>query len=176
MLFIQLTGLSGSGKTTIANGVKIILEDKGFHVEVIDGDVYRKKLCSDLGFSKEDRNENIRRLGFVSNRFAVNGVISILAAINPYEEIRKELSLYGTHVKTVWIHCDLDTLIRRDTKQLYKRAFLSDDHPEKIKNLSGINDPYETPLNPDLVVNTGIESEEESINLLAEFIIKEIKD
>ncbi|HET9432305.1 MAG TPA: adenylyl-sulfate kinase, partial [Chitinophagaceae bacterium] len=91
-------------------------------------------------------------------------------------EIRKELSLYGTHVKTVWIHCDLDTLIRRDTKQLYKRAFLSDDHPEKIKNLSGINDPYETPLNPDLVVNTGIESEEESINLLAEFIIKEIKD
>lgn len=176
MLFIQLTGLSGSGKTTIANGVKIILEDKGFHVEVIDGDVYRKKLCSDLGFSKEDRNENIRRLGFVSNRFAVNGVISILAAINPYEEIRKELSLYGTHVKTVWIHCDLDTLIRRDTKQLYKRAFLSDDHPEKIKNLSGMNDPYETPLNPDLVVNTGIESEEESINLLAEFIIKEIKD
>lgn len=176
MLFIQLTGLSGSGKTTIANGVKIILEDKGFHVEVIDGDVYRKKLCSDLGFSKEDRNENIRRLGFVSNRFAVNGVISILAAINPYEEIRKELSLYGSYVKTVWIRCDLETLIRRDTKQLYKKAFLSDDHPEKIKNLSGVNDPYEAPLHPDLVINTGIESAEESINILAEFIIKEIQD
>lgn len=176
MLFIQLTGLSGSGKTTIANGVKIILEDKGFRVEVIDGDVYRKKLCSDLGFSKEDRNENIRRLGFVSNRFAVNRVISILAAINPYEEIRKELSLYGPYVKTVWINCDLETLIKRDTKQLYRKAYLSDDHPEKIKNLSGVNDPYEIPLNPDLVIYTGIESEEESINILAEFIIKEIKD
>jgi len=176
MLFIQLTGLSGSGKSTIANGVKNILEKKGFSVEVIDGDVYRKKLCADLGFSKEDRNENIRRLGSVSNQFAVNGVISILAAINPYEEIRKELSLYGPHVKTVWIHCDIDILIKRDTKQLYKKAFLPDDHPEKIKTLSGVNDPYETPVNPDLVIDTGIESEEDSISMLVEFIIEEIKD
>lgn len=171
MLFIQLTGLSGSGKSTIANGVKEMLQNNGFRVEVIDGDVYRKKLCPDLGFSKEDRNENIRRLGFVSNKFAENGIISILAAINPYEEMRKELTFYGLHVKTVWINCDLNTLIKRDTKQLYKKALLPDDHPDKINNLSGINDPYEPPETPGLVINTSYESEETSIRILYDFIV-----
>jgi len=175
MLFIQLTGLSGSGKSTIAIGVKKLLESNGFHVEVIDGDIYRKKLCPDLGFSKEDRHENIRRLGFVSNKFAENGIISILAAINPYEEIRKELSLYGPHVKTVWIDCNLDLLVKRDTKQLYKKAMLPDNHPDKIKNLTGVNDPYEAPENPGLTINTGIESEETSIRILFDYIMQNIK-
>jgi adenylylsulfate kinase len=176
MLFIQLTGLSGSGKSTIANGVKALLQSSGFGVEVIDGDVYRKKLCPDLGFSKEDRNENIRRLGFVSSKFAEHGIISILAAINPYEEIRKELSLYGSHVKTVWINCDLDILIKRDTKQLYKKAMLPDDHPDKVKNLTGVNDPFETPENADLVINTGNESEEASIKILYDYIVEMVKN
>ena len=175
MLFIQLTGLSGSGKSTIAKGVKELLKSNDMHVEVIDGDIYRKKLCPDLGFSKEDRHENIRRLGFVSNKFAVNGIVSILAAINPYEEIRKELSMYGPHVKTVWINCDLDILIQRDTKQLYKKAMLPDDHPDKVKNLTGVNDPYESPENADLIINTGFESEESSIKLLYDFIIDAVK-
>lgn len=176
MLFIQLTGLSGSGKSTIANGVKALLQSSGFRVEVIDGDVYRKKLCPDLGFSKADRNENIRRLGFVSSKFAEHGIISILAAINPYEEIRKELSLYGSHVKTVWINCDLDILIKRDTKQLYKKAMLPDDHPDKVKNLTGVNDPFETPENADLVINTGNESEEASIKILYDYIVEMVKN
>ena len=175
MLFIQLTGLSGSGKSTIAKGVKELLKSNDMHVEVIDGDIYRQKLCPDLGFSKEDRHENIRRLGFVSNKFAVNGIVSILAAINPYEEIRKELSMYGPHVKTVWINCDLDILIQRDTKQLYKKAMLPDDHPDKVKNLTGVNDPYESPENADLIINTGFESEESSIKLLYDFIIDSVK-
>ena len=175
MLFIQLTGLSGSGKSTIAKGVKELLKSNEMHIEVIDGDIYRKKLCPDLGFSKEDRHENIRRLGFVSNKFAVNGIVSILAAINPYEEIRKELSMYGPHVKTVWINCDLDILIQRDTKQLYKKAMLPDDHPDKVKNLTGVNDPYESPENADLIINTGFESEESSIKLLYDFIIDAVK-
>ena len=175
MLFIQLTGLSGSGKSTIAKGVKELLKSNDMHVEVIDGDIYRQKLCPDLGFSKEDRHENIRRLGFVSNKFAVNGIVSILAAINPYEEIRKELSMYGPHVKTVWINCDLDILIQRDTKQLYKKAMLPDDHPDKVKNLTGVNDPYESPENADLIINTGFESEKSSIKLLYDFIIDSVK-
>ena len=175
MLFIQLTGLSGSGKSTIAKGVKELLKSNDMHVEVIDGDIYRQKLCPDLGFSKEDRHENIRRLGFVSNKFAVNGIVSILAAINPYEEIRKELSMYGPHVKTVWINCDLGILIQRDTKQLYKKAMLPDDHPDKVKNLTGVNDPYESPENADLIINTGFESEESSIKLLYDFIIDSVK-
>lgn len=175
MLFIQLTGLSGSGKSTIANGVKKLLESNGFRVEVIDGDIYRKKLCPDLGFSKEDRHENIRRLGFVSNKFAVNGIISILAAINPYEEIRKELSDFGAHVKTVWIDCDLDMLVKRDTKQLYKKAMLPDDHPDKLNNLTGVNDPYELPENPSLIINTSNEPEEASIKMLFDYIMRNIK-
>ena len=174
MLFIQLTGLSGSGKSTIANGVKKMLQSNGYRVEVVDGDVYRKKICPDLGFSRMDRHENIRRLGFVSNRFAENGIIAILAAINPYEDIRKELLLYGPHVKTVWINCDLDTLMKRDTKQLYHRAMLPDDHPHKIKNLTGVNDPYELPQNPDLVLNTAIEEEDKSIEILFNYIVKNI--
>lgn len=174
MLFIQLTGLSGSGKSTIANGVKKLLENNSFRVEVIDGDIYRKKLCPDLGFSKEHRHENIRRLGFVSNKFAVNGIISILAAINPYEEIRKELSQFGPHVKTVWVHCDLDLLIKRDPKQLYKKAMLPDDHPDKINNLTGVNDPYEPPENPSLIINTGMESEETSIIKFFDYIMQNV--
>ena len=171
MLFVQLTGLSGSGKSTIAEAVKKLLHQKEYLVEIIDGDIYRKKLCPDLGFSKEDRHENIRRLGFVANLLATNKIITILAAINPYEAIRKELKGYGIHVKTVWINCDLDTLLKRDTKQLYRKAMLPDTHPDKIKNLTGINDPYEIPENPDLVINTNAESEEQSAAKLYHFII-----
>jgi adenylylsulfate kinase len=175
MIFIQLTGLSGAGKSTLATAVKELLQDDGYKVEIIDGDVYRKKLCPDLGFSKEDRNENIRRLGFVANLLATHGVISILAAINPYEEIRRELSAYGPHVKTVWISCDLQTLMKRDTKQLYKRAMLPNDHPEKIHNLTGVNDPFEEPADPDLVIDTANSSEAESGRLLYDFIIRLIE-
>jgi adenylylsulfate kinase len=174
MIFIQLTGLSGSGKSTIANAVKELLQKTGHAVEVIDGDVYRKKLCPDLGFSKEDRNENIRRLGFVANLLATHGVITILAAINPYEEIRKELSNYGQHVKTVWINCDIETLMKRDTKQLYKKAFLPNGHPDKIYNLTGINDPFDDPVKPDLVIDTHKHSEPACIDMLFQFIIQHV--
>jgi adenylylsulfate kinase len=175
MLFIQLTGLSGSGKSTIANGVKELLGKENFQVEVIDGDRYRKVICPDLGYSKKDRNENIRRLGFVANLLATHGVISILAAINPYDEIRRELKAYGPHVITVWIKCGMDTLIQRDTKHLYKKALLPDGHPEKISNLTGVNDPFEAPTKPDLIINTEVESKEESIGKLFEFILEKIQ-
>jgi len=174
MIFIQLTGLSGSGKSTIANAVKQLLQTRGHSAEVIDGDICRKKLCPDLGYSKEDRNENIRRLGFVANLLAANGVISILAAINPYEEIRKELLKYGNHVKTVWINCDTKTLMERDTKQLYKKAFLPDGHPDKIYNLTGVNDPFEIPVDPDLVIDTHQHNEPACIDMLFHFIIQNL--
>jgi adenylylsulfate kinase len=175
MLFIQLTGLPGAGKTTIANAVKNLLQQENYRVEVVDGDVYRKKICPDLGFSKQDRNENIRRLGFVCNLLATHGVIAILAAINPYEAIRQELNRYGPYVKTVWVNCDLPTLIQRDTKKLYFRAMLPEGHPEKIYNLTGVNDPFEEPLNPDLVIHTNKEPEYESANKLFSFITGLIK-
>jgi adenylylsulfate kinase len=174
MLFIQLTGLSGSGKTTIAEGVKKLFSAQEKKIEIIDADIFRPILCKDLGFSKADRQENIRRLGFVANLLATNGVITILAAINPYEEIRKELKTYGTHVKTVWINCELETLFKRDTKQLYKRTLLADDDKNKVKNLTGVNDPYEAPLNADLVIDTDKETKEVSISKLFNFINTEM--
>lgn len=174
MLFVQLTGLSGAGKTTLSGRVKLLLEEQGLKTVVVDADVFRRRLCPDLGFSKEDRNENIRRLGFVANLLATNGVIALLAAINPYEEIRRELREYGRHVKTVWIDCDLDTLVKRDTKQLYRKALLPDGHPEKISNLTGVNDPYDIPLDPDLIIHTGRLDVEQAADLLYRFILQHI--
>jgi adenylylsulfate kinase len=171
-LFIQMTGLSGAGKTTLSRIVAARLKTKGIHVELIDGDEYRTGLCSDLGFSKEDRNTNIRRLGFVSKVLARNNVVSIIAAINPYDEIRQELREMSDSVMTVHIDCDIDTLITRDTKGLYRRALLPKDDPDRVDNFTGISDPYEAPQSPDLKINTSLESLEDSANRLEDFILR----
>lgn len=174
MILVQLTGLSGAGKTTLANHAKAILQRQGFNVEVIDGDIYRENICKDLGFSKADRMENIRRLGFVGLTLARNNVITILAAINPFEEVRQELTNKSEMVKTVWIDCGLQTLTERDTKGLYKRAFLPDSDPNKLKNLTGVNDPFDIPQT-DLIIKTDLETEADSANKLVEFILSNIK-
>lgn len=173
-LFIQMTGMSGAGKTTLSQAVAKKLTDEGILVELMDGDEYRTELCSDLGFSKEDRNQNVRRLGFVGKVLARNNVIAIMAAINPYEKIRNEIKGLGPFVRTVYMECDLDTLINRDPKGLYKRALLEDGHPDKIRNFTGISDPFEKPDNPDLRINTADESLDESVDKMYKFIIKNI--
>ncbi|HMT08539.1 MAG TPA: adenylyl-sulfate kinase [Pyrinomonadaceae bacterium] len=175
MILIQLTGLSGSGKTTIANNVRDELVSLGYKVEVIDGDEYRKALCKDLGFSREDRLENIRRLGFVGQTLAKNGVIVILAAINPYEAARQAIKETSSIVRTVWIDCDLETLIARDVKGLYKRALLPKSDPDRLPNLTGVNDPYDVPENADLVIKTNEESVEESSERLLNFVLANIQ-
>jgi len=139
-MIIQLCGLSGAGKTTIARSVQRKAAAYGTAIEIIDGDSYREFLCKGPGFSKEDRCENIRRLGFVASRLSNYGVVCIISAINPYEAIRNELSAAYTQVKTVYIDCAIDELIVRDTKGLYKRALLPDHHPDKLTNLTGVND------------------------------------
>jgi adenylylsulfate kinase len=169
MLLLQMTGLSGAGKTTLANKVQQLLEQHSLNIEIIDGDVYRKTLCKDLGFSKEDRCENIRRLGNLAFTCVKKGSIAIVAAINPFEEVRNELKeKYGA--MTVWIKCDIGILLKRDPKGLYRRTSLPDGHPEKIVNLTGINDTYETPVSPDLIIDTGSETEDESAGKLYQFI------
>ncbi len=169
MMLIQLTGLSGAGKTTIANKVKQLLTDDGLSAMVVDGDEYRQTLCRDLGFSRADRQENIRRLGSLAGFFVKQGAITIIAAINPYEMVRTELEeRYAA--KTVWVNCDLEELIRRDTKGLYKRALLPDGNPDKITNLTGVNDTFEAPHAAHLVLNTGAESPEQSAGKLYQFI------
>jgi adenylylsulfate kinase len=174
MLLIQMTGLSGAGKTTIAGNVKKALELFGYPVEVIDGDEYRQNLCKDLGYSKADRNENVRRLAFVGRKLCAFNVIVILAAINPYEAIRAEIKGQSDKAKTVWVNCDLDTLIRRDTKGLYSRALLPDDHMDKLHNLTGINDHFDIPVNVDLKLDTHLESPEASVQKLLDFILENI--
>jgi adenylylsulfate kinase len=169
-----MTGMSGAGKTTLARLVGQRLEKKGHLVEVIDGDEFRAGLCSDLGFSKEDRNTNIRRLGFVSKVLARNKVISIISAINPYEDVREELNNMGPNVKVVYIRCGLEKLKQRDTKGLYRKALLPDNHPEKIHNFTGISDPFEAPIDADLMVDTEGEPIEASAAKLEKFILRNI--
>lgn len=174
MLLIQLTGLSGAGKTSLASAVKALLLELNYKVEIIDGDEYRQTLCKDLGFSKADRMENIRRLSTLGAVLARNDVIAIMAAINPYESVRQEIKSKHDFVHTVWIHCDLDTLIRRDTKGLYRRAMLPEEHPEKIRQFTGIDDPFEPPEHPDLVIDTSKTSEQEATRILFNYIIAQL--
>lgn len=172
---VQMTGLSGAGKTTIAMKLKQMLESKGFEVEIVDGDEYRKNLCSDLGFSKKDRIENIRRLAFVSHKLSGQGKISIIAAINPYEEARSFLKSYSDKHVTAFINAPLQTVIDRDTKGLYKKALKDKDDPEYLPNFTGISDTFEEPTNPDIIINTDKETIDESAKKLEKFILDRIQ-
>jgi adenylylsulfate kinase len=172
-MLIQLTGLSGAGKSTLAQNTQNLLQAKGHAVEIIDGDTYRQTLCKDLGFSPQDRQENIRRLGKVAFEFSKQGVIAIIAAINPYEIVRQELWLQY-QAPVVWVHCGLETLLKRDTKGLYRRALLPEGHAEKIYNLTGVNDVYEPPANAALIIETGKETVETSTQRLMNFILHQI--
>jgi adenylylsulfate kinase len=170
-MVLLLCGLSGAGKTTLANHVKCRLDQSGLNTEIIDGDEYRSTLFRELSFSKPDRLENIRRLGFIANKFSERGIVTIVSAINPYEELREELKETYENVKTIFIDCPVETLICRDTKGLYKRALLPEGHPEKITNLTGINDPFDVPALPDLYINTDMHDIQECTALLCDFII-----
>jgi adenylylsulfate kinase len=169
-MIIQFCGLSGSGKTTLARNAKECFNSKEIDIEIIDGDEYRKFLCSDLGFTKEDRNTNIRRLAFVAGRLSQYKIIPVICAINPYEEIRREVTSTYPSVKTIYIKCSLEELIRRDTKGMYVRALLPEGHVHRINNLSGVNDPFEAPPNPDLIIETDQESVLESTQKLIKYI------
>lgn len=154
---VWFTGLSSSGKTTISRLVEAQLRARGFPVEVLDGDVVRQNLSQGLGFTKVDRDANIQRIAFVSKLLTRNGVVSLVAAISPYRQARelarKEI---GSFVE-VYVKCELETCIARDIKGLYKKAIQG-----SIPNFTGISDPYEEPLEPELVLHTDQQTPEES--------------
>jgi adenylyl-sulfate kinase len=155
---LWFTGLSGSGKSTLAERVRDILLERGLKVEVLDGDVVRQNLSKGLGFSKEDRDINIRRIGFVCNLLTRNEVVAIGAAISPYKAIREEnRKLIGRFVE-VYCKCDVETLKERDPKGLYEKALQGE-----IKNFTGVSDPYEAPENAEVVVDTANEDIETSV-------------
>ena len=173
-MILLFCGLSGAGKSTLAEKVRHKLASEDIFIEIIDADEYRQRLFKDLGFSMEDRFENIRRLGFIANKFSSHNIITIISAINPYDSIRKELVRTYKNVKVVHIDCDIDVLIDRDTKGLYKRALLPEGHPDKLSNLTGINDPFEAPALPELYINTDTMGIKECVNEIRSFIVRNI--
>lgn len=166
---IQFTGLSGAGKTTLSKALLEWGQQQQLKIKLVDGDTYRQTLCADLGFSKADRLENISRLGTYANTVAADYDYVFIAAINPYEEGRNELrTKYGASL--IWLKCSLPALIERDPKGLYRKALLPDTHPEKIHNLTGVNDTFEVPANADLVLDTGSLSVTEALSRTIAFL------
>ena len=156
---IWFTGLSGAGKTTVSRIVQDRLRERGImNVEVLDGDVVRTNLSKGLGFSKEDRDINIRRIGFVCNLLSRNNVIAIASAISPYRAIRDEVRASIDHFVEVYVECPLDVLVERDVKGLYKKALAGE-----IKNFTGVDDPYEAPLNAEAVIRSAQETIDSSV-------------
>jgi adenylylsulfate kinase len=154
---LWFTGLSGAGKTTISHIVERELRDRGSRVEVLDGDVVRENLSKGLGFSKEDRDTNIRRIAFVADLLSRNGVPVITAAISPYREIRDEArELMGDRFIEVFVKASVEVCAERDVKGLYEKAFKGE-----IKEFTGVSDPYEPPLNPEIILDTEHDSAEE---------------
>jgi adenylyl-sulfate kinase len=155
---LWFTGLSGAGKTTLARGVEAILRERGMKVEVLDGDIIRQNLSKGLGFSKEDRDTNIKRIGFVCKLLTRNGVVAIASAISPYRDIRDDVRHDIGSFALVYVKCSLAVLIQRDAKGLYKKALSGE-----VRNFTGISDPYEPPLHPEVIVDTAIETPSQSI-------------
>ncbi len=163
---VWFTGLSGAGKTTLAERLAPRLQELGLKVELLDGDVVRTNLSKGLGFSKEDRDTNIRRIGFVCDLLTRNGVVAIASAISPYREIRDEVrGTVGDFVE-VFVKCPIDVLAERDVKGLYKKAIAGE-----IKNFTGVSDPYEDPLTPEVLV----ESDKETVDASLEKIVASLE-
>ena len=163
---LWLTGLSGAGKSTLATAVAATLSGRGKRVEVLDGDEVRTNLSRGLGFSKDDRDTNIRRIGYVTKLLSRNGVIAIAAAISPYRAIRDEVrrAHCGRFVE-VFVDCPLEELVKRDAKGLYAKALAGE-----IQHFTGVSDPYEPPLAPEIVVRTDRETIGQSTAVILDWL------
>jgi adenylylsulfate kinase len=154
---LWFTGLPCSGKSTLAEIIAPELARRGRTVDILDGDIVRTNLTKGLGFSKEDRDENIRRIGFVCGLITRHGGIAISAAISPYRSVRDEVRSKIENFVEVFVDTPLEICIQRDVKGMYKKAIAGE-----MKNFTGISDPYEPPQHPEIVIHTQKESEQES--------------
>jgi adenylyl-sulfate kinase len=155
---LWFTGLPSSGKSTLARRVEEELLARGRAVEVLDGDEVRMRLTKGLGFSKEDRDENIRRIAYVAKLLGRSGAVAITATISPYREIREEIRAEIDNFVEIYVDCPIETCIERDVKGLYKKALAGE-----IKNFTGVSDPYEPPAAPEVTIRSADESEDESL-------------
>jgi len=155
---LWFTGLSGAGKSTISEQIFERLKTSGAKVELLDGDVVRTHLSKGLGFSKEDRDTNVRRIGFVSELLSRNGVIALVAAISPYREIREEIRGRIGNFVEIYVHCPIETLAERDVKGLYKKALAGE-----IASFTGVSDPYEPPNYPEVTIDSSKEAVGDSV-------------
>jgi adenylylsulfate kinase len=166
---VWLTGLSGAGKSTIARLVHRELQRLGYWSEILDADVFRKTLTRDLGFSRDDREENIRRIGEVAGRLSQQGALVIVAAITPYRSMREELRRQIPHFIEVFIDAPLRVCELRDPKGLYRKA-----RSGEIRDFTGIDSPYEAPLQPDLHCYTAEESIEQCVTKAIKYVLAEV--
>lgn len=168
---IWFTGLSGSGKSTLATHLEFQLYSQNFKTYLLDGDNVRTGLNSDLDFSDHSRKENIRRIGEVSKLFIDSGIIVLSAFISPFEEDRNQVRAIVGHENflEVFVDCPLEICEQRDVKGLYKKARLGE-----VKNFTGITSPYERPLHPDITISTHLQSLNESLTLLIDYIVPRI--
>lgn len=162
---LWLTGLPCSGKTTIADKLAIILKERGRKIERLDGDIVRESLSSDLGFSKEDREENIKRVTFVCRLLSQNGIGVVTSFVSPYSQIRQKTRNETINFIEVFVDCSLSECRRRDTKGMYKLA-----DEGKIKNFTGISAPYEAPQNPEVAICTDSESPEQNCAKIIKYL------
>jgi adenylyl-sulfate kinase len=163
---LWFTGLSGAGKSTLAQGVRDVLVERGRRVEILDGDEVRTTLSKGLGFSKEDRDTNIRRIGFVARLLSRNGVVAIGAAISPYRDVRDEVrAAHEAPFVEVYVNCAMDELVRRDRKGLYAKALRGE-----IQHFTGVSDPYEPPIEPELEINSDRTSIGDSVGLIVRLL------
>ena len=156
---LWFTGLSGSGKSTLSRMIEGELRQRGASVEVLDGDEVRENLSKGLGFSKEDRDTNVRRIGYVAKLLSRNGAAVITAAISPYAEVRDQCRSMSRNFVEVYAECSIDELTRRDVKGLYAKAISGE-----IKNFTGISDPYESPTDAEIIVNSSGTPPEELVD------------
>jgi adenylylsulfate kinase len=165
---LWLTGLSGAGKSTIATAVAPRLLERGHRVEVLDGDEVRTNLCQGLGFSREDRDTNIARIGYVAGKLAKHGVAVVVAAISPYREARDQVRAGVERFVEVHVAAPVATCAERDVKGLYAKALAGE-----IKNFTGVSDPYEEPLSPEITLHTERETVEESVSAVLAWLESE---
>ena len=163
---VWFTGLSGAGKSTISEIIEHELRERGHKVEVLDGDVVRTHLSKGLGFSKEDRDTNIRRIGWVCEVLTRNDVVAIAAAISPYRAIRDEVRGRIGRFVEVYVECPIEQLAERDVKGLYKKA-----RRGELKNFTGLDSPYEAPEHPELSIDTTALQPEEATEAIVQFMV-----